>query len=81
MSILMASKNHTVDRCIAFVQILIKNEPLTKDATDNNFQKHPVSKFTRETYYMYHCFHYRKGFIKFELPEMGQYFMKSKVFF
>ncbi|KAN0071788.1 hypothetical protein V8E54_010384 [Elaphomyces granulatus] len=43
--------------------------------------KHPVSKFTRETYYMYHCFHYRKGFIKFELPEMGQYFMKSKVFF
>ena len=70
-------KNHTVDRCIAFIQMLMKNEPLTKDATDNNFQKHLVSKFTRENYY--HCFYYIKGYIKFESPEMGQYFMKSKV--
>jgi hypothetical protein len=72
-------KNHTVDRCIAFVQMLMKNEPLTKDVTDQNFQKHLVSKFTSENYY--HCFYYIKGYIKFESPEMGQYFMKSKAFF
>jgi hypothetical protein len=57
----------------------MKNEPLTKDATDKNFQKHLANKFTSENYY--HCFYYIKGYIKFDSPEMGQYFMKSKAFF
>ncbi|KAN0068970.1 hypothetical protein V8E54_013139 [Elaphomyces granulatus] len=68
-------KNHTVDRCIAFVQTLMKNEPLTKDATDKIFKKHLVNLFTSENYF--HCFYYIKGHVKFESPEMGQYFMRN----
>jgi hypothetical protein len=71
-------KNHTVDRCIALVRLLMKNEPLTKDATDSRFRKYMVDKFNGENYHQ--CFYYINDYIKFESPDMGQYYMKSMGF-
>jgi hypothetical protein len=54
-------------------------DKLPRESEEFRVQKYLVSKFTRENYY--HCFYYTKDYINFESPEMGQYFMKSKVFF
>jgi hypothetical protein len=71
-------KNHTVDRFVTLVEVLMKNEPLVKDASDVNFRQCMVDRFNREN--SFQRFYYIKNYIKFESRDMGSYFMKSKIF-